>query len=103
MTDDEVKPVEKYSPEHWGKVKGYWLVSRHPASKGRGRWSTPFTVADHCYGWSQNRYHFSEDPFVLSESDFDKAMLKIKQYPTVKPHEAALTPYARSLRAKRAK
>ena len=40
---------------------------------------------------------------MLQEDDFDDAMLAASMFPTVAPHEAAITPYARSLRAKKDK
>ncbi len=91
--DIDYTEVEKKRPVEWAVKKGH-------LSK-KGLMSVSFQVADTLYRWSENEYHYMDNPLLLSEEDFDAAMVASSKYPAVEPHEAAITPRARSLRAKK--
>lgn len=94
--------AEQQRPMEWGKRKGY-LVQPGRRESGGARWKPEFLVADQLYRWSLNDYHYQLDPFTLSEKDFDEAMVASSMFPVADLHDAAITPYARSLRAKDSK
>lgn len=94
---------EQYeSPLFWAKKHGH--VSAPDPRKTLNTepvLSVQYRVADRLYRWSEHDYHYCTEPFTLQECDFEDAMLAASLYPNVEPHEEALTPFARSLRAKK--
>jgi hypothetical protein len=100
---EEVVFVKELTPKEWGKKKDLVYASKYVGTLGMEVTETVYATADYLHGWSKNEYHFADTPFLLSEDDFDYAIIAASNFPTVEPHEAALTPYARSLRAKKVK
>ena len=95
MTEDKQaaerpKKAERKTPKQWAEALGHF--TKH----GRGPMARVLPTAEYAtanvlYGWSKQAHHWGPDSLKLTRTDFEAAMAASSKYPTVRPHEPAIS------------
>lgn len=94
--ESEVTAAKKRTPRHWAQFKG------HEASPPKFSWQLPvrnatYAAAAALHGWDAHEHHFQApgSELLISEADYDAAILAGADYPAVPAHGPALSPIAK--------
>jgi hypothetical protein len=84
--------VVRRTPVDWAQKLGHYHEAPPHMPQLRSRYDWQHAAADKLHGWSQQSYHYQNEPFLLSQADYEAALAAAAEYPAMAAHEAAIAP-----------
>lgn len=91
-TQTESAPApERKTPAQWGETLGHVRNLNPNLPQGVRGADAEHAVADVLHGWSEHEHHYANEPLLLTQAEYEDALVASGMYPTRAPVSAALS------------